>query len=60
MSNNTAVLAPKHLALGDLEREIATTRRMLARAPEEHFAWKPHEKSMSLGDLVAHLSHLLW
>jgi len=33
---------------------------MLERAPEEHYAWKPHEKSMSLGDLVAHLAHLLW
>lgn len=49
-----------HLAHGDLEREIATTRRMLKRAPEEKYAWKPHEKSMSLGDLVSHLAHLLW
>lgn len=60
MSDNTAVLAPEHLAMGDLERELATTRRMLERAPEEFFSWKPHEKSMSLGELVAHLCHLLW
>ncbi len=60
MSDNAAVLAPTYLAMGDLERELATTRRMLERAPEEFFSWKPHEKSMSLGELVAHLSHLLW
>lgn len=36
----------------ELTREAATTRRLLERVPEEHFAWKPHPKSMSLGQLA--------
>jgi uncharacterized damage-inducible protein DinB len=44
------------IALPDLESEIATTRRVLDRIPEEHFDWKPHAKSMSLGGLATHLA----
>jgi len=47
-------------ALGDLEHELATTRRVLERVPEEHFGWKPHEKSYSLGDLATHLANLVY
>ena len=46
----------KKIALGDLESEIATTRRVLERLPEEHFDWKPHAKSMSLGGLATHIA----
>lgn len=60
MPTTPTTLSPMHLATGDLERELATTRRMLERVPDEHFAWKPHEKSMSLGTLAAHLANLLW
>lgn len=49
----------KQLALGDLDFELAATRRMLERVPDEHFGWKPHEKSMSLGELASHLANLL-
>lgn len=31
---------------------------MLSRVPEEHLAWKPHEKSMSLGRLAQHIVDL--
>lgn len=50
----------KDVAVGDLERELATTRRMLERVPEEHFSWKPHEKSWSLAALATHLANLLF
>lgn len=50
----------KHAALGDLRSEIDTTRRVLERVPAEHFAWKPHERSMSLGVLASHLTTLLY
>ena len=47
------------LAFGDLDREITVTRKVLERLPEEKFAWKPHEKSMSLGNLAMHVAGLL-
>jgi uncharacterized damage-inducible protein DinB len=46
------------LFLAELEREAATTRRVLQRVPEGRYDWKPHEKSMTLGylaELVARL-----
>jgi uncharacterized damage-inducible protein DinB len=52
-------LSCKDLAFGDLEREVATTRRVLERLPESQFAWKAHEKSMSLGRLAMHVANLL-
>ena len=48
----------KQIALGDLNHELALTRRTLDRMPDEHMGWKPHEKSMSLGALATHLSTL--
>ncbi len=42
----------------ELKQEAATTRRVLERVPEPHFAWKPHEKSMSLGQLAMHIASL--
>jgi len=37
-------------------READTTRRVLDRIPEEHFAWKPHAKSMSMAALGSHIA----
>ena len=34
------------------------TRRVLERIPDVSFAWKPHEKSFSLGGMATHLSNL--
>jgi uncharacterized damage-inducible protein DinB len=55
MSENTRPPLRK-IALGDLETEIATTRRVLERIPDEHFEWKPHARSMSLGGLATHIA----
>jgi uncharacterized damage-inducible protein DinB len=49
----------KQLIVGDATHELATTRRILLRLPEEHMSWKPHEKSMTLGGLATHLINLL-
>ena len=46
----------KQLALGDLNRELTTTRKLLERVPEAHLDWKPHEKSFSLGALALHVA----
>jgi len=50
----------KQIAIGDLEQEIKLTRKVLERLPEEHYAWKPHEKSMSLAALGSHVANLLY
>ena len=42
----------------ELEQEAATTRRLLERVPQESLDWKPHEKSMTLGQLAAHVANL--
>lgn len=47
-------------AFGDLDAELSSTRRILERVPDEHLGWKPHEKSMSLGDLAAHIANLVY
>ena len=42
--------------LGELEQEAMTTRRVLERVPQAHLSWKPHPKSMSLGQLALHIA----
>src|SRR5690348_18503786 len=39
------------LFLAELEREAEGTRRALERVPDGRHDWKPHEKSMTLGQL---------
>lgn len=46
------------LALGDLEHELATTRRVLERVPDASWDFRPHPKSMPLGHLAAHLANI--
>lgn len=43
----------KDFLLGQLEREVATSRKILERVPEGQNSWKPHERSMELGYLAA-------
>ncbi len=42
--------------ISELEYESKATRRLLERVPEDCLAWKPHEKSMSLGLLAMHVA----
>ena len=42
--------------LAELEQEAETTRRVLERIPQAHLSWKPHLKSMSLGQLALHVA----
>ena len=44
--------------LPELDQEMATTRRLLERVPDDHAGWKPHDKSMSLGRLATHVAEL--
>lgn len=42
----------------EMEQEAATTRKMLARIPEDKYNWKPHEKSMTIQRLATHIAEL--
>lgn len=44
--------------LPEYDHEMATTRKFLERVPEDKFDWAPHPKSMKLGDLASHLTHM--
>jgi uncharacterized damage-inducible protein DinB len=45
-----------HTLLAELEQEAQTTQRVLERIPQEHLSWRPHAKSMSLGQLALHVA----
>src|SRR5271168_2800840 len=42
----------------DYDAEIANTRRILERIPEDKPDWKPHDKSMPMGRLSVHVARL--
>lgn len=42
----------------ELEKEAATTRKMLACVPDDKYDWKPHEKSMTIKRLATHIAEL--
>ena len=44
--------------LAEYDHEMATTRRLLERVPEGALGWKPHDKSMTLGQLAGHIANI--
>jgi len=42
--------------LQELEQEAQTTRRVLERVPDDRLGWKPHDRSMSRGQLALHIA----
>jgi uncharacterized damage-inducible protein DinB len=46
--------------LPEFDHEMATTRKLLERVPEQKLDWKPHAKSMSLGELATHVANIIW
>jgi uncharacterized damage-inducible protein DinB len=44
--------------LQELEQETQATRRVLERVPQDQLGWRPHEKSMTLGELALHVATL--
>jgi uncharacterized damage-inducible protein DinB len=42
--------------MGEIQQEAATTKRVLERVPADKLSWKPHPKSMSLGQLAIHIA----
>lgn len=44
--------------LSEFRDEVVITRRVLDRVPAEKLSWKPHPKSMTLGQLAIHIAML--
>jgi uncharacterized damage-inducible protein DinB len=44
--------------LQELDQETPATRRVLERVPEHQLSWRPHEKSLTLGQLAMHVATL--
>jgi uncharacterized damage-inducible protein DinB len=44
--------------LNELYREATVTRRILERVPGDKLEWRPHPKSMSLGQLAMHVASI--
>lgn len=44
--------------LGELNYEAASTRKVLERIPAEKYDFRPHEKSMTMYELAAHVADM--
>ena len=44
--------------LPEFDHETGTTRGLLERVPEDKAMWKPHPRSMALGQLAMHIANL--
>lgn len=44
--------------IAELDHESIATRRVLERVPEDRLTWKPHPKSLSLGQLATHVASI--
>lgn len=42
--------------LAEFETQAPVTRRFLERLPEDKLTWKPHERSMTAGQLALHIA----
>ncbi len=42
----------------ELTNEVATARKFLKIIPEDKYTWKPHPKSMTLGQLAVHIAEI--
>ena len=45
--------------LPEFDQEVATTRKCLARIPDDKFSYKPHPKSFDMGSLAMHIATML-
>ncbi len=49
-------MALADMLLPEFDHEMATTRKLLERVPDDKLGWKPHEKSFTLGQLAQHVA----
>jgi uncharacterized damage-inducible protein DinB len=53
-------MAINEALIAEYDQELATTRSLLERIPGKDAKWRPHPKSMPLGDLAVHVAALPW
>ena len=61
MTLNTTAAPSQEIAaslLAEFEQELGTTRKFLERVPEERLTWRPHDKSMTAGQLALHIAQV--
>jgi uncharacterized damage-inducible protein DinB len=51
-------MAIRDMFLPEFDEEMRNTRKILERVPDDKLGYKPHEKSMALGRLAAHVAEL--
>jgi len=44
--------------IGEYQSEVEITRRILHRVPADKLTWKPHDRSMTLGQLALHIAQI--
>jgi uncharacterized damage-inducible protein DinB len=44
--------------LPEFDSEMANTRKVLERVPEDKFGWKPHARSFTMGRLASHVAEM--
>ena len=44
--------------LPEFDHEMATTRKVLERVPDDKFDWKPHPRSTAMGGLATHVANI--
>lgn len=49
-------MAISQVLLPEFDFEMATTRKVLERVPDDRFEYKPHEKSFAMGKLASHIA----
>lgn len=55
---NKTLMNLNELLLGELEREAASTRKILKNVPADKMDWRPHEKSFTLSRLATHVAEI--
>ena len=51
-------MSHKNAFIAELQMEAASSRKILERVPTEKNDWKPHDKSMKLGNLSTHVAEI--
>jgi uncharacterized damage-inducible protein DinB len=47
------------MLLTEFDQEMAITRKVIERLPEDKYGWAPHEKSMKAGRLASHIAEMI-